>query len=175
MCPRTYGVRLASYDMCLKKLQLLSPKSFLQSNQLQSFKVFIIIAFLLGGGGGVSYCQKKEGTPYHRFTSVWKWRSIKRLNNTIYEKNRKSLQQSITLFYIFLGSEPCPASHGYAIDHGQHCCASRYKLDDVNIHEDCDGSFMSVDTNLLCCPDNDYVSCRGVFCSDKSIGKDTAT
>ena len=67
-------------------------------------------------------------------------------------------------------SLPCPESHPYAINSGNHCCADIVKSEN-NDSGECDGSFILFKSSLECCQNADYVPCQQEICSDRSKGK----
>ena len=85
-------------------------------------------------------------------------------------KNIASGFYKLTVYYCalsgylaFSGSTPCPTSHKFALNWGHHCYASSHKINDVNVHSDCDGGFMRFEDNLLCCPGAEYSDCLCLF------------
>lgn len=143
-------------------------------NRVNIFLVIIELLELCGGRTRpkVFYTGTTQDPNFHRNEG-------QRKDNT----SPSYLEHNVFLFkqeYLFspflkkmwiIVSSPCPESHGYGFDNGRHCCRSGRKVDNTTMHPECDGELISFETNILCCQNEDFVTCTpGRVCSDRHRG-----
>ena len=138
----------------------------MHSPKVENLLLFVVVVALGSGVLGA----RREGVVDRGTTTGPGFKrigSVRKLDSWIFLPHPKNL---ICVGNLLSGATTCPETHKFALNEGHNCCSGSHRINDTNLHPDCDGSFMSVHVNLTCCPFGDYVDCKGAKCSDRSIG-----